>query len=70
MKTILYIIAGIIFLSVGPQLILGAVFTVGIYIFLYMLFKALTGDSGGFGGGGSHESDPGDGWQGTGNPWV
>ena len=33
MKTILYIIAGIIFLSIGPQLILGAVFTVGIYIF-------------------------------------
>ena len=70
MKTILYIIAGIIFLSIGPQLILGAVFTVGIYIFLYMLFKGLTGDSGGPGGGGSHESDPGDGWHGTGNPWV
>ena len=70
MKTILYIIAGIIFLSIGPQLILGAVFTAGIYIFLYMLFKGLTGDSGGSGGGGSHESDPGDGWQGTGNPWV
>ena len=70
MKTILYIIAGIIFLSIGPQLILGAVFTAGIYIFLYMLFNGLTGDSEGSGGGGSHESNPGDGWQGTGNPWV
>ena len=70
MKTILYIIAGIIFLSIGPQLILGAVFTVGIYIFLYMLFKGLTGDSGGSDGGGSHESDLGDHWHGTGNPYV
>lgn len=71
MKTIIYIIAGLIFLSIGPQLILGIAFTVGIYYFLYALFKGITGgSSGGSGGGGSHESDPGDGWHGTGNPWV
>ena len=39
MKIILYIIAGLIFLSIGPQLVLGAVLTAGIYYFLYMLFK-------------------------------
>lgn len=33
MKTIIYIIAGLIFLSIGPQLILGAVLTAGIYLF-------------------------------------
>ncbi len=70
MKGIIYFILGIALLSIGPQLILGAVFTVGIYYFLYMLFKGLTGGSGGSGGGGSHEPDPGDHWQGTGNPWV
>ena len=71
MKTIIYIIAGLILLAIGPQLILGIVFTVGIYYFLYALFKAITGDSsGGSGSGGSHESNPGDGWHGTGNPWV
>ncbi len=69
MKTILYIIAGIILLAIGPQLILGIVFTVGIYYFLYMLFKGITGDSSG-GGGGSHGSDPGSGWHGTGNPHM
>ena len=30
MKTILYIIAGLILLAIGPQLILGIVFTAGI----------------------------------------
>lgn len=71
MKTIIYIIAGLIFLSIGPQLILGIVFTVGIYYFFYALFKGITsGSSGGSGGGGSHESDSGDHWHGTGNPYV
>ena len=71
MKTIIYIIAGLIFLSIGPQLILGAVLTAGIYYFLYALFKGITsGSSGGSGGGGSHESDSGDHWHGTGNPYV
>ena len=69
MKTILYIIAGLILLSIGPQLILGIVFTVGIYYFLYALFKAITsGSSGGSGGG--RRSDDSDHWHGTGNPYV
>lgn len=34
MKTIIYIIAGLILLAIGPQLILGIIFTVGIYYFL------------------------------------
>ncbi len=71
MKTILYIIAGLILLAVAPHLILGLIFTVGIYYFLYALFKGITsGSSGNSGGGSSHEPDPGDHWQGTGNPWV
>ena len=71
MKTILYIIAGMILLAVGPQLILGIVFIAGIYYFLYALFKGITSvSSGGSGGGGSHESDSGDHWHGTGNPYV
>ena len=71
MKTILYIIAGLLLLSVAPALIMGLVFMAGIYYFLYMIYKGITSDSsGGSGGGGSHESDPGDHWQGTGNPWV
>lgn len=71
MKTILYIIAGLIFLAIGPQLILGIIFTVGIYYFLYAMFKGITsGSSGGSGGSRSDDSDPGDHWHGTGNPYV
>lgn len=74
MKTIFYCIIGIILLSIGPQLILGAIFTAGIYWFLYMLFKGLFsggGSSGSSGGSSGHdESDPCDRWQGTGNPFV
>lgn len=71
MKTIIYIIAGLILLAIGPQLILGAAFTIGIYYFLYMIFKGITsGSSAGSGGGRSDESDAGDHWHGTGNPWV
>ena len=69
MKTILYIIAGLIFLSIGPQLILGAVLTAGIYYFLYMLFKGITGGSGGSGGSSSSHDD-GYHWHGTGNPHM
>ena len=68
MKIILYIIAGLILLAVAPHLILGLIFTVGIYYFLYALFKGITSGSGGSGGG-SHHND-GDYWHGTGNPWV
>ena len=71
MKTIIYIIAGLIFLSIGPQLILGIVFTVGIYYFLYAMFKGITsGSSGVSGGSRSDDSAPGDHWHGTGNPYV
>ena len=73
MKELFYIIIGIILLSIGPQLILGAIFTAGIYIFLYAMFKGLFGggSSGGSGGGsGRDEQDPADSWQGTGNPFV
>ncbi len=53
-------------------LILGAFFTAGIYYFLYLLFKGLTSgsDNSPSDGDGSHESDLGDGRQGTGNPYV
>ena len=70
MKTILYIIAGLIFLSIGQQLILGAVLTAGIYYFLYMLFKGIKGGSGSSGGGGSSSHDDGYHWHGTGNPHM
>ena len=71
MKELFYVIYGIILLAIGPQLILGIIFTAGMYYFLYMLFKGLTsGSDSGSGGGSSHESDPGDGWHGTGNPYV
>ena len=69
MKTILYIIAGLILLAIGPQLILGVIFTVGIYYFLYALFKGITGGSGGSGGGCSSH-DGGYHWHGTGNPHM
>ena len=69
MKTIIYIIAGLIFLSIGPQLILGIVFTVGIYYFLYAMFKGITGGSGGSGGG-RNSHDGGYHWHGTGNPHM
>jgi len=71
-KDIICILLGIILLSIGPKLILGIIFTAGIYYFLYMLFTGLFGGSScDSGGGGSHdESDPGDGWHGTGNPYV
>ena len=74
MKTIIYCFIGIILLSFGPRLILGVVFTAGIYYVLYMLYKAFTsGNSGGSShssSGSYDESDPGDGWKGTGNPHV
>ena len=69
MKTILYIIAGLILLAIGPQLILGIIFTIGIYYFLYAMFKGITGGSGGSGGGRSSH-DGGYHWHGTGNPHM
>lgn len=72
MKYIIYYVIGLLILSAAPALIMGAIFTAGIYYFLYMLFKGLTSGSSGYsdGGGGNHESDPCDGWHGTGNPYV
>lgn len=69
MKTIIYIIAGLILLAIGPQLILGIIFTIGIYYFLYAMFKGITGGSGGSGGGRSSH-DGGYHWHGTGNPHM
>ena len=43
MKELLFVILGLILLSIGPQLILGAIFTIGIYCLLYCLFKGITG---------------------------
>ena len=45
MKELFYVIFGIILLAIGPQLILGIIFTAGIYYFLYMLFKGLISGS-------------------------
>ena len=73
MKYIIYYVAGLLILSVAPALIMGAVYTAGFYYILYILFKGITsGGSGSSGssGGSSHEPDPGDGCQGTGNPYV
>ena len=69
MKAIIYIIAGLILLAIGPQLILGIIFTIGIYYFLYAMFKGITGGSGGSGGGRSSH-DGGYHWHGTGNPHM
>ena len=72
MKGIIYFILGLLLLSIGPQLILGTIFTVGIYYVLYLLFTGLFSgsNSGGSGGSRSDDSDAGDGWHGTGNPYV
>lgn len=71
MKELIYFVMGLALLSIGPHLILGIVFTVGIYYFLYLIFKGIaSGSSGSGGGGSSHDSNDGDGWQGTGNPYV
>ena len=71
MKYIIYYVIGLLILSAAPALILGVIFTVGIYYYLYELFKGITsGSSDSSGGGGSSEPDPGDGWHGTGNPYV
>jgi hypothetical protein len=69
MKIILYIIAGLILLAVAPHLILGLIFTAGIYYFLYAMFKGIIGGSGGSGGGSSSHDD-GYHWHGTGNPHM
>ena len=71
MKYIIYYVGGLLLLSVAPALIMGLIFTAGIYYLLYNIFKGLTiGSSRGGSGGGSSYDDPGDHWGGTGNPYV
>ena len=72
MKYIIYYVGGLLLLSVAPALIMGIILTTGIYYLLYNIFKGLTSGSsgGGSGGGSSYDDDPGDHWQGTGNPYV
>ncbi len=52
-KYIIYYIVGLLILSAAPALILGAVFTVGIYYFLFMLYKGITSGGNDSSGGGS-----------------
>ena len=69
MKYVVYYVVGLLVLSAAPALIMGLIFTAGIYYLLYNIFKGLTSGSGGSGGSRSYDDDPGDHWQGTGNPW-
>ena len=72
MKYVIYYVVGLLILSAAPALIMGLIFTAGINYLLYNIFKGLTSGNaeGGSGDSGSHEPDPGDGWDGTGNPFV
>ena len=71
MKYVVYYVVGLLILSAAPALIMGLIFTAGIYYLLYNIFKGITsGSSGGSDGSRSYDDDPGDHWQGTGNPWV
>ena len=71
MKYIVYWVVGLSILSIAPQIILGIVFTAGMYYLVYAVFSGLF-TSGGSGGGGSSDrgSDSGDHWHGTGNPHM
>ena len=74
MKYVIYYVVGLLILSAAPALIMGLIFTAGIYYFLYCIFKGITSGSSSSGGGSGGDeydaSDPGDHWQGTGNPWI
>ncbi len=72
MKYIIYYVGGLLLLSVAPPLIMGLILTAGIYYLLYNIFKGLTSGSSGGGSGrsSSYDDNPGDHWQGTGNPYV
>lgn len=45
MKSVIYFVIGLILLSVGPQLILGTFFTIGIYYCLYAMIRGFVGGS-------------------------
>ena len=72
MKYIVYWVVGLSILSIAPQIILGIIFTLGMYYLVYAVFSGLftSGGSGGGGGGSDRGSDPGDHWHGTGNPHM
>ena len=70
MKYVVYYVVGLLILSAAPALIMGLIFTAGIYYLLYNIFKGLTSGSSGGSGGSRSDDDPGDHWGGTGNPWV
>ncbi len=56
-KYIIYYVAGLLILSAAPTLIFGAVFTVGIYYFLFMLYRGFTSGSNGSSKGGGSRAD-------------
>ena len=70
MKYVVYYVVGLLILSAAPALIMGLLFTAGIYYLLYNIFKGLTSGSSGGSGGSRSDDDPPDHWQGTGNPFV
>lgn len=71
MKYILYWVVGLSILSIAPQIILGIIFTIGMYYLVYAVFSGLFTSSGSGGGGSSDRgSDSGDHWHGTGNPHM
>ena len=70
MKYVVYYVVGLLILSAAPALIMGLLFTGGVYYLLYNIFKGLTSGSSGGSDGSLSDDDPGNHWQGTGNPWV
>ena len=71
MKYIVYWVVGFSILSIAPQLILGIIFTAGMYYLVYAVFTGLfTSGNGGSGVGSSDGSVVGSGWHGTGNPHM
>ena len=56
MKYVVYYVVGLLILSAAPALIMGLIFTAGIYYFLYCILKGITSGSSSSGGGGSSSS--------------
>lgn len=70
MKYVFYYVGGLLLLFIAPAIIMGLIFTAGIYYFLYAIFMGLFDGNSSSGGSSSLESDPSDGWHGTGNPYI
>ncbi len=72
MADLIKVIAVFLLIAFIPHIIIAiGIYVVAIYGIVggfYLLKSLFSGDSSG--GGGSHEPDPGDYWQGTGNPYV